>query len=376
MAYDLLLRGGTVIDSSQGLHSRRDVAIAGDAIAAVSEEIPESQAARVVDVTGKLVTPGLVDAHCHVFYGVGIGCIADRDCLLRGTTTVVEGGAPGTGSFTGFRKYVAESSRTRVFGEVNLSTVGMVDLKWSEFAAFNHVDVDAAVRCVEENRDIAIGIKLRVSASIVGGNPFIYLKAARQAADAAGTKMVVHIGESVASVPEILPYFKPGDMLVHCFTGRRHGILDGKGRVHDAVWEARRAGVLFDSSSGGNHFSFDVARKAIDQGFLPDIISTDITMNTARDPHFHMPLMMTRHLALGMTMDQVVQASTVDPARAIDRVPKLGTLQAGAPADVTVLDLEEGAWLLSDTEGQEMKVTRRLEPVLTVLKGTIVGEPE
>lgn len=374
MAYDLLLRGGTVIDPSQGLNAQRDVAITGDAIAEVAEQIPESQAARVVDVTGKLVTPGLVDAHCHVFYGVGIGCIADKDCLLRGTTTVVEGGAPGTGSFTGFRKYVAEPSRTRVFAEVNLSTVGMVDLKWSDFAAFNHVDVDAAIRCVEENRDIVIGIKLRVSASIVGGNPFIYLKAARQAADAAGTKMVVHIGESVASVPEILPYFKPGDMLVHCYTGRRHGILDGKGRVHDAVWEARKAGVLFDSSSGGNHFSFDVARKAIEQGFLPDIISTDITTPTAKDPGFHMPLMMTRHLALGMTMDQVVKASTLNPAQAIDRVPKLGTLQVGAPADVTVLDLKEGEWLLPDTEGQEMRVTRRFEPALTVLKGGAVGE--
>ncbi len=372
MPYDLLLRGGTVIDPSQELHARRDVAISGGTIASIAESIPEDQAARVVDVTGKLVTPGLIDAHCHVFYGVGIGCVADRDCLLRGTTTVVEGGAPGTGSFAGFRKYVADPSLTRVFAEVNLSTVGMVDLKWSEFSAFNHVDPEAAAGCVEENRDIVIGIKLRVSASVVGGSPLTYLKAARQACDAAGTKLVVHIGESTLPVPEFMPYFKPGDMLVHCYTGRRHGILDGHGRVHEAVWEARRRGVLFDSSSGGNHFSFDVARKAIEQGFLPDIISTDLTMNTAKDPRYHMPLMMTRHLALGMTLDQVVKASTLGPALAIDRIPKLGTLQVGAPADVTVLEMLEGEWTLTDTEGQDTRVTRRLEPALTVLKGAVV----
>jgi len=372
MMYDLLLQGGTVIDPSQGLHARCDVAVAGGTVAAVGEAIPADQAAQIIDVAGKLVTPGLVDAHVHIFNGVGNGCAVDRDCLSRGTTTAVEGGAPGACSILGFRQYVAERARTRVFAEVNLSSMGMVDLRWSEFASFTHADGDLAVHSVEEHRDLVIGIKLRISNYVVGNDPIPYLKLARKTVDAAATKLVIHIGDSGLPMPEILPFLRAGDMVVHCYTGRRHGILDVRGRVYDAVWEARRSGVLFDASSGGNHFSFDVARRAIDQGFLPDIISTDITVNTARDPRFHMPLMMTRHLAVGMSMDQVVEASTVGPARALDRVPKLGTLQVGAPADVTVLDLQEGEWLLADTAGGELKVTRRLEPALTVRAGSVI----
>jgi len=173
---------------------------------------------------------------------------------------------------------------------------------------------------------------------------------------------------------EIVPYLNEGDMVVHCYTGRRHGILDVKERVLDAIVEARKRGVLFDSSSGGNHFSFDVARKAIDQGFLPDIISTDITVGTSKEADFHMPLMMTRHLALGMPLDEVIKASTLIPALAIDRVPKLGTLQEGAPADVTVLDLQKGSFSLKDTVGANMAVTKRFEPVLALRDGVVASE--
>ena len=374
MAYDLLLRGGTVIDPSQGLHAPQDVAITGGAVAAVAEQIPANQATRVVDVSGKLVTPGLVDMHCHVFWGVGIGVDADAGCLPRGTTTVVEGGAPGAGSFKGFRKYVAERNLTRTYATLNLSTIGMVDLRWSEFTSFINVDVPAAIRTIEANRDILIGVKLRVSNYVVGSDPVPYLRLAREVADATKTNLFVHIGDCNQPLSAVLEYLKAGDMIVHCFTARRNGILDVKGKLLPAVMDARKRGVMFDASSGGNHFGFDVARKAIDQGFPPDILSTDITEGTAADPHFHMPLMMTRHLAVGMSMDDVVRASTVVPGTAINRVPKLGTLQVSTPADVAVLNLEEGEFVLQDTAGGEMKVNRRFEPFLTVIRGKVVGE--
>ncbi len=372
--YDLLLKGGTVVDPSQGLHSGADVAIKSGRVAAVAEGIPADQAARTIDVSGKMVTPGIIDLHCHFFWGVGNGVDADKDCLPRGTTTVVDGGSSGANSFQGFRRYVLERIRTRAFALLNLSTTGMVDLRTSEFGCLTHADVGAAVRTIEQHRDLIIGLKTRVSNYVVSNDPIPYMKLAREVADKAGTKIAIHIGDSGIPMSEIVPYLNEGDMVVHCYTGRRHGILDVKERVLDAIVEARKRGVLFDSSSGGNHFSFDVARKAIDQGFLPDIISTDITVGTSKEADFHMPLMMTRHLALGMPLDEVIKASTLIPALAIDRVPKLGTLQEGAPADVTVLDLQKGSFSLKDTVGANMAVTKRFEPVLALRDGVVASE--
>jgi|GEM_PF-2632389 len=164
--YDLLLKGGTVVDPSQGLHSGADVAIKSGRVAAVAEGIPADQAARTIDVSGKMVTPGIIDLHCHFFWGVGNGVDADKDCLPRGTTTVVDGGSSGANSFQGFRRYVLERIRTRAFALLNLSTTGMVDLRTSEFGCLTHADVGAAVRTIEQHRDLIIraqdtGIQLR-----------------------------------------------------------------------------------------------------------------------------------------------------------------------------------------------------------------------
>lgn len=373
--YDLLIKGGTVIDPATGLNARRDVAISGGKIAAVEASIPTEQAGQTLDAGGKLVTPGLIDLHAHVFAGVGDGADVDRACLARGSTTICDGGSTGYRAYDGFRRFVVEPSQARVLTWLHISSVGLIDTRVGELTNLLHVDPELAAAKAEANRDNIIGFKIRVSGYVAGGTCKPALRLVRQAADATKLPIMVHIGESAEPLDEVLTFLRPGDVVTHTLTGRRHGILGYDGRVLPAVWEARKNGIHFDSAHGRMHWGFNLIRSALDQGFLPDTISTDVTIPTAADPQFHLPTIMSKLVAMGVGLEQAVAMATSNSARWLNRAGDLGTLQLGAAADVAVIERLEGDFTLRDNEGQTLPAQARLRPVATVRAGQVVPAP-
>jgi dihydroorotase len=373
--YDLLIRGGTVIDPAARIHDRRDVAISGGKVAAVEPDLGATEAARAVDASGKLVLPGLIDLHAHIFKGYGDGCDPATACLARGTTTVVDGGTVGWRAYAAFREFVVKPSPARIFTLLNISAVGLIDTRVGELSSFLHVDPDGAVRAADANRDNVLGFKIRLSGYVAGGTFKPALRLTRQAADETGLRIMAHIGETTEPLPEALELFKPGDVITHTYTGRRHGILDYNGKLLPAVREARERGVHFDAAHGRMHFGFDLIRRAMDQGFLPDTLSTDITVPTAVDPTFHLPHLMSKLMALGASLDDVVLMTTSNSARWLGLESEIGTLQPGAGADVAILEQLEGQFTFRDNEGQTIQAERRLRPWLTVRAGQVVEAP-
>ena len=356
--YSTLLRGGEVIDPASGRRGRFDVAFAGDRVAAIEERIADAEAERAVDVAGCVVVPGLVDLHSHVFDGVGEGVDADQYCLARGTTTAVDGGSAGANSLKAFRR-IAADRRCRVLVWLNLSTIGQIDTRVGELMALQWADVDAAVATARAHPDLIVGFKARLSTYVCGGSARPILRLLREAGEATGLPVMVHVGDTGEPLGEIFPYLRPGDVVTHALTGRKFGLLRGDGRIIPEAFAARERGVLFDAARGRNHVAFPVMQAAVEQGFLPDSLATDITVATAADPAYGLPLVMTHLLSFGVALEDVIARVTVNPARALRR-DDLGRLDVGGIGDATVLRLEQGDFTLYDVDGRARRAERQL----------------
>ncbi len=365
--YDVVLQGGEVLDPASGRWGRFDVAFAGDTVAAIEEDVEPQAPELAVRVDGCLVVPGLVDFHVHAFESVGESVSPDEMCLGRGTTTVADAGTAGANLFGAFRRLTG-SSRTRVLAWLNLSTIGQVDIRVGELLAMPHADVDAAIATARAHPDLIVGLKARLSSYVVGGTCKPVLRLLREAADATGLPLMVHIGDTGEPLPEVLAYLRPGDVVTHILTGRKFGILGGDGKIIPEVFEARKRGIVFDASRGRNHEAFPVLQAVVEQGLLPDTISTDITRYTARNPAFGLPLMATHLLSFGVPLEQVVTRITVNPARAMRR-PDLGRLEPGGIGDATILRLEEGKFALQDVDERVRWTDQRLVAVGVVRAG-------
>ncbi|MCC7104961.1 MAG: amidohydrolase/deacetylase family metallohydrolase [Chloroflexi bacterium] len=372
MTFDLALVGGTVIDPSLGIHARRDVLIQGGRVAALVDRLTTEEAARSVDVSGRLVLPGLIDLHAHLFPGFGQGCAPDECCLQRGTTTAVDAGSTGAGAFEAWRRLVAEPSRTRLFAWLNIATIGLIDSNAGELQHLQLVDPERTAEVAVQHRDLIVGIKARASGYVCAGPFRPAFERVLRAAELAGLPVMIHLGESFETLPEILEQLRPGDVITHILTGRRHGALDDHGRLWPQVREARARGILFDAAHGRMNFGFEAARRVIQQGFLPDFLSTDIARGTAVDPEYSLPQYMTKLMALGVPLEEVVRMATSSPAAFLKREGQIGTLRPGACADVAVLADEAVDVTLHDVEGQTLTAHRRLRPVLTVRAGAMV----
>lgn len=364
---DLLLHGADMLDPASGRHGRFDVGFVGDSVSAIEEHLDPHDARQAVRVDGCLVVPGLVDIHAHVFEAVGESVSAEEMCLGRGTTTVADGGSAGANLFEAFRRLTG-NSRARVLAWLNLSTIGQVDIRVGELLALPHADVDAVVATAHAYPDLIVGLKARLSTYVVGGTCKPVLRLLREAADATGLPIMVHVGDTGEPLPEIFPFLRPGDIVTHILTGRKFGILDGVGKILPEVFEARERGILFDASRGRNHEAFPVLQAAVEQGLLPDTVSTDITRYTAQDPSFGLPLMATHLLSFGVPLEQVISRITVNPARAM-HCPDLGRLEAGGIGDATVLRLEHGRFALTDVDGRTRWTDQHLTAVGTVRAG-------
>ncbi|MFL5425537.1 MAG: amidohydrolase/deacetylase family metallohydrolase [Myxococcales bacterium] len=382
LKYDLLVAGGTVIDPGQKLHARRDVAIKNGQIAAIEESIAKTRAAQVIDATGNLITPGLVDLHCHYYHQVSrIGLPADEMMGLTATTTGVDAGDAGYSSFPGFRHHVIGQSRTRLFAFIHISAIGLAGdpLKIGEMLNIDYADVDSCARAVAENRDVCLGVKVRLSKNVVGQNGIEPLRRAIKAAQIAGpwARVMCHIGNAPVPLAEVLDMMRPGDIVTHTYSnaGETNAIVAG-GKLLPQALEARRRGVIFDVGHGGGSFDFTIAESAMKQGLEPDTISSDVHSASIQSPGKPLlPWVVSKFLSLGISLDAAIAKATVEPARIIDRVPGLGTLQIGAPADVAVFRLVEGPVTFVDTNKHERPATQYLDPVKTIRQGRPFGFP-
>jgi dihydroorotase len=376
--YDLLVRGGRVVDPSQGISAERDVAISGRTIARVAPNIPESEARHVLDARGKIVTPGLIDVHVHVYDGVApLGIPADPTCIAKGVTTVLDAGSSGAHTFPGLRKYVINVVETRVYALLNISVVGQstlsTDNPHGELLDLRYANPKLAVRTIEQNRDVILGVKVRLTRNIAGNHDLQALKLAREAADAVRLPLMVHIGGTYSPVPAILAMLKKGDVITHSFRGSPGGILDERGRVLKEVRKAVGDGVHLDIGHGAGSFSFDTAEKALRQELLPGTISSDVHQFNVNGPVYDLATTLSKFLHLGMTLEQVIERATANPAGAFGFPKGLGTLREGADADVAVFSLDEGRFTFVDALGDQRTGTRKLAPVATVKAGRIFG---
>ena len=380
--YDLLLTNGTLVDPAAGVHAKKDVAITGDRVAAVLDAGNGAAAARVLDVGGLLVTPGFIDLHVHVFSGVThYGVDVDPTCLARGVTTALDAGSSGSLTFPGFRKYVIDVCDTRLFALLNISALGLVSGQETqpplgELEELQYCDVGSAVKTIEANRDRILGVKIRLSHFLAaeGKNEMEALKRAREAADAVGLPLMVHSPLSSLSTPRILEELRPGDILTHCFHGHgAGGIMDDDFNVLPEVLKKIQDGLRLDIGHGRGSFTFQIARSALKQAVVPDTISSDLHTYNLQGPVFDLVTTINKFLHLEMELDETIRRVTSIPAEVLGMGGEIGTLQAGASADVVVLEMQEGDFQLTDTFGVTEIAHRRLEPRYIFRAGRQVG---
>lgn len=367
-----------MIDPAQKISDERDVAIADGKIARLAKDIPEAQARRVLDARGKIVTPGLVDIHVHVYDGVApLGIPADPNCVAKGVTSVVDAGSAGAHTFPGFRKYVVSMADTRVYALLNISLVGQSTLspdnQWGELLDLRYVNPKLAVRTIEKNRDVILGIKIRLTRNLAGEHDLEALRLAREAADAVHLPIMVHIGGTYSPLKDILSLLKQGDVVTHCFRSGEGGILDTNDRILPEVRKAVESGVHLDVGHGMGSFSFRTAELALRQELLPGTISSDVHQWNLDGPVFDLATTLSKFLELGLTLEQVIQRATLNSANTFKFPRGLGSLQEGADADVAVFDLAEGNFEFVDAVKEKRIGHQKLVPVATVIGGRIYG---
>ena len=375
MAYDLLIKGGTLIDPAQNIHANRDVAFSNGVVAEIGDDLSKTDAQEVLDASGCLVTPGMIDLHVHVFYGVShYGIEPDPTCLAKGATTVVDAGSAGADIFPGFRKYVIDVSETRILAQINISSQGMLTQEIGEFEIPEYADVDKACAMIEKHRDVILGVKVRLTKhSIVSERSgMIPLRHAREAADAAGLPIMVHPQDAWCdSIDDILAVMGERDILTHCFHGSRCGILDDDGKVRKSVHEAMERGVVFDVGHGAGSFSWDTVETAMSQGVAPQTISSDLHIYNLNGPVYDLANVVTKFLHLGMSIDDAIAKVTSVPAEVILMSDKIGTLAPGAWGDAIISELREGEFQLADSRGETRISSQNFVPVTVVKSGRV-----
>jgi dihydroorotase len=376
MVYDLLLQGGEVLDSGAGIRGRLDIGISAGRVARIAPGIEAREARRVIHVAGKLVAPGLIDIHRHIAEGMtAIGIHPDVAGVLSGVCTVVDAGSCGSHTFGGFAKFVAAHARTRVLSMVHIVRTGLASMP--ELRGREDLDPEGVVRTIESHRAVALGVKLRLVGAGVQGVGAEAVREARRAARETGTRLMLHVGDPEKQVAAAvtragLGLLEPGDIVTHFFTGQQANLLDPNGRPWPEVAEAARRGVFMDCAHGRGNFSFDAARRLLDQGVRPHCLSTDLTVPGRYGVVGSLTETMSKAMALGFSLEEAVRMTTANPAQALGMADTLGSLAEGREADISVLELVEGEFLFRDTMGGTLKGDKALAPALTIRAGELV----
>ncbi|MBI3711083.1 MAG: amidohydrolase/deacetylase family metallohydrolase [Proteobacteria bacterium] len=380
MTYDLVVKGGRVIDPGQGLDMVADVAFAAGRVAAVGPGLPTGDAAAVMEAAGKIVTPGLIDLHTHVYWGgTSLGVDPAVVAAQGAATTLIDAGSAGPGNFHGFRRHVIEPSPVRVLAYLNISFPGIYAFSRTvmvgESGDLRLLDANECVRVAREHKDIVVGIKVRVGRGASGGSGVAPLNIALDVADELGLPVMAHLDYPPPSPHEVVPRLRKGDVLTHCYRPFPSAPTRGDGRVRDEVLAARQRGVIFDIGHGAGSFGFRSARAALAAGFPPDVISSDVHTLSIGGPAFDLLVTMSKLLCLGMTLPQVIMAATAMPAAAVRR-PELGTLRVGAVGEASILELREGRFDYVDVVGETIEGRQRLAPAGLVIGGRRWQPPE
>ena len=370
--FDWIIKGGRVVDPANDIDGVFDIAVDAGRIAALRQNLDPARAVQIYDASGKLVVPGLIDLHAHVYNLVTpLGTDADYYCLGRGVTTAVDAGSAGCDTFPGFRAFAAAKARTRVLAFLNISRAGLSFAGPSggdvpgELESLKLIGRDDCIACIEANPDLLVGVKVRLSDTIAdqGRNEAPAYRSAREAARATGLPLMVHHSFSTVPLEACPGAMATGDIYTHAYHGYPATIIDPKTlRVHAAVRAAQENGVLFDIGHGMGAFNWTVGEICAAESFWVDTIGTDMHSLTCEGPAYDMPTVMSRLLHLGMPLPELIRCSTINAAAAIGWEDRIGTLGVGREADICVLELEEVDMDLEDCHGQMRRIARRLVP--------------
>ena len=371
--YDLVLKGGHVVDPEQGIDTTMDVAFLAGRVAAIGKAIAVPAGVEMRDVSGSIVTPGLIDMHTHVYWGgTSLGIDAEDFCRKSAVTTAIDTGSAGPGNFAGFRRHVIEKSAVRILAYLHISHAGIFGfsnrIMVGESEELRLMDPETAVEVARANKDLIVGIKVRLgrwASGIHGMVPFEY---ALQVAEEANLPMMVHIDDPPPSYQQVVERLRSGDVLTHCFRPFPNTPTTSDQRVRPEVLAARQRGVFFDVGHGMGSFSFKVARIMLENGFYPDTISSDIHALCINGPAFDQVTTLSKFLNLGMPFKEVIRASTQNAALALSR-PELGSLRPGAAGDAAVLSVDEGKFDYFDTVGEKLVGERKINVRGVVLAG-------
>jgi len=364
MAYDLILKGGHVVDPSQNIDAVMDVAFAGGKVAAVGSNLKAEAGIATRNLAGKFVTPGLIDLHTHVYWGgTSLGIDAEDFCRLSGVTTAIDTGSAGPGNFAGFRKHVIEPSQVRILAYLHISFAGIFGFSKTimvgESENIRLMAPREAAEVADANRDVIVGIKVRVGRHSSGDQGAAPLQMALQVANEVGMPLMAHIDHPPPSYEEVVEMLRPGDVLTHAFRPFPNAPCNAQGTIKPVVLEARKRGVLFDIGHGMGSFSFKTARAMLANGFYPDTISSDVHALCIDGPAFDQVTTMSKFLCLGVPFTEVIKQTTHNAAFALKR-PQLGSLKPGSVGDASILSIKDGKFDYVDVVGEHLVGDRKI----------------
>lgn len=372
MQFDLLIQGGEVIDPGAGYAGQLDVAITRNRIAAVERDIPATAARQRIDAHGQYVTPGLIDLHTHVYPGATYwGINPDPVAARSGVTTWVDAGSAGAFNLTGFCEQVARRSAVRVHALVNISAIGLAAARGESFN-LEYCDVDLCRRLIDLHSDLIWGVKARIDQSTVGDNGIEPLRRARLVAVQCARPLMVHIGSAPPTIAQVLELLRPGDILTHCTTGHTMRIVDAAGKLLDTAKQAWESGIVMDVGHGAGSFAFATIEPLIRANYCPDVISSDIHQLSIHGPMFDLPTCMSKFLALGMSLPEVIRRTTRRPAEILGLQNEIGTLRPGALADVALFRMHHGKFPFYDVTMEMREGKHLLRNTLTILNGRLL----
>lgn len=376
--YDLIITGGRVIDPSQKFDQIADIGIRNQKIVEIKTQLTK-KSAQTINASGKIITPGLIDLHAHCYpQASAIGLPADELVYLTGTTTFVDAGDAGANNFSAFKHYIAAQARSRMYAFLHISSIGLAGFPVGEMKNMEYANIDLAARTLNENPDILLGIKVRESLDVVGENGIEPLRRAVIAAERSGVKgarVMCHIGNAPGDLSALLDTLRPGDILTHAYSGAGNNTVQN-GKLIAAALEAKKRGVIIDVGHGGGSFDFTIAEPAIQQGLIPNTISSDLHAYSGNSPSIpYLPNVMSKFLTLGFTVNEVIAMATSHPGKIINRDPLLGTLKNGASADITIFDLVEKPTEWLDTKGNKRLGQMAFVPFQTIRGGVPYGRP-